>query len=145
MPILCCGEPLPFEMSWPKSSSSMIGAGSAAQLIATNGAVEFGPALWMQRARSSLPVPASPDSRAARMGLAAMRVAMEIACWTAGLSPWNDSKPGCPGTVSFVAADLCDCKGTEPPEGRTEFGPVLLTGKSPADGEGDQYWTCVRP
>jgi len=45
------------------------------------------------------------------MGLAAMRVAMEIACWTAGLSPWNDSKPGCFETVSFVAADLCDCKG----------------------------------
>ena len=47
---------------------------------------------------------------AARIGLAAIRVAIEIAYWTAGLSPWNDSKPGCFETVSFVAADLWDCK-----------------------------------
>src|SRR5437764_1203680 len=88
----------------------MIGAGNAAQLIATNGAVALGPELWMHRARSSLPVPASPDSRAARMGLEAIRVAIAIACLTAGLPPWKDSKPAWRCPTSFAVAAFCTDK-----------------------------------
>jgi hypothetical protein len=49
--------------SWPKSSLSISSAGSAAQLIRTNGASLRGLARCSARAATSLPVPVSPDDQ----------------------------------------------------------------------------------
>ena len=56
--------PVKAPRSWPNSSDSNSGSGSAAQLTLTNGIAARGELWWMARATSSLPVPDSPRSSA---------------------------------------------------------------------------------
>ena len=59
-PGLVCSAPVNAPRSWPKSSDSRSGSGSAAQFTATNGPRLRADARWMNRATTSLPVPDSP-------------------------------------------------------------------------------------
>jgi len=58
----------------PKSSLSKRLSGTSAQLTATNGPRARGPASWMARATSSLPVPVSPSISTVAVDAAARRI-----------------------------------------------------------------------
>ena len=77
--------------SCPNSSLSSKVSGKAAQLMATNGRVARGLALWMACANSSLPVPLSPVINTFK-GVAAYLRALATARSRVGLEPRRLSK-----------------------------------------------------
>ena len=62
-PLRSSVAPVKAPRRWPKSSLSSSPSESAAQLTATKRWSRRGPAAWMARATSSLPVPVSPSMR----------------------------------------------------------------------------------
>jgi hypothetical protein len=72
--------------TWPNSSLSSSGAGTAAQLTATKGCSRRGDRWWSARATSSLPVPDSPVMSTVA-SLSATRLIIATVSLMASLSP----------------------------------------------------------
>ena len=86
MPRRSAAAPVKAPFSWPNSSLSISSVGIAAQLTFTNGPAANGLSRWMCAARSSLPVPDSPD-RSTVTSDRATWVACCTACWNTGADP----------------------------------------------------------
>ena len=85
--------------SWPNSSDSSSGSGTAEQVIDTKGRPARALSAWIARATSPLPLPLSPSSSTARAGEAAMRRIWSRSATTTGEVPRKPSAPA-PGSVS---------------------------------------------
>src|ERR1700676_3670525 len=110
LPGLACCAPVNAPRSYPNSSDSSSGSGSAAQLMATNGPRLRIDARCTKRAMPSFPVPDSPVSRTVA-SVGATSAARFITSFHASDAPTARS-PGASHPATTVAAGRVNSEGT---------------------------------